>query len=112
MKTRERRGDVIRLTIMYPDSQEAYFDMEYYRTTHIPMVLEKCGPAIKECSVEQGLGGGAPDSPAPYRVIARLSVESMDDFVAHVAPHDPDFAADVPNFTNIVPVIQINEVIM
>jgi len=36
----------------------------------------------------------------------------MDDFLTYVAPHDPAFAADVPNFTNIVPVIQINEVIM
>ena len=36
----------------------------------------------------------------------------MDDFLAYVAPHDPEFIADVPNFTNITPVIQINEVII
>ena len=48
----------------------------------------------------------------PPRVIAHITVESMPDFLAHIAPHDPDFAADVPNFTNIRPVIQIEEVIV
>jgi uncharacterized protein (TIGR02118 family) len=103
---------MIRLTVMYPDSEDAYFDMDYYLNTHIAMVQEKCGPAVTECSVETGLGGAAPGAPAPYRVIARICVDSMDDFVKYVAPHDPEFAADIPNFTNIRPVIQINEVVM
>jgi uncharacterized protein (TIGR02118 family) len=97
---------------MYPDSEDAYFDMDYYKNKHMALVREKCGDAIKECSIEQGLGGGAPGSAAPYRVIARITVDSMDDFLAHVAPHDPDFAADVCNFTNIKPIVQINEVIL
>jgi len=97
---------------MYPDAEDAFFDMDYYTNKHIALVKETCGDAIKECSVEQALGGGGAGSEAPYRVIARLSVDSMDDFLKYVAPNDPIFAADVPNFTNIKPVIQINEVIM
>ena len=103
---------MIRLTIMYPDAEDAYFDMDYYTNKHIAMVREKCGDAIKGCSVERGLGGGGPGAPAPYRVITRLCVDSMGDFEKYVAPHDPAFAADVPNFTNIKPVIQINEVVL
>ena len=103
---------MIRLTILYPNSEDAYFDMDYYQNKHIEMVKEKCGDALKGCSVEQGLGGAAPGSEPPYVVIARLDVESMDDFIAYVAPHDPDFAADVPNFTNIQPVIQLCEVVI
>ena len=97
---------------MYPDAEDAYFDMDYYTNKHIALVKEACGDAIKECSVDQALGGGGPGSEAPYRVIARLSVESMDDFLKYVAPNDPVFAAGVPNFTNIKPVIQINEVVL
>ena len=103
---------MIRLTVMYPDAEDAYFDMDYYLNSHIALGLELCGDAVKECSVEQGLGGGAPGAPAPYRVMARICVDSMEDFAKYVAPHDPEFGADVPNFTNIVPVIQINEVVM
>ena len=103
---------MIRLTIMYPDAEDAFFDMDYYTNKHIALVKETCGDAIKECSVEQALGGGGAGSEAPYRVIARLSVDSMDDFLKYVAPNDPIFAADVSNFTNIKPVIQINEVIL
>lgn len=103
---------MIRLTIMYPDAEGATFDMDYYINKHIPMVNETCAPGIRECSVEQGLGGGGPGVPAPYRVIARITVDSMEDFEKYVAPNDPIFAADVPNFTNIRPVIQVNEVVL
>ena len=80
---------MIRLTIMYPNAEDARFDMEYYQNKHIAMVKEKCGGAVKECSVEQGLGGAEPGSPAPYLVITRICVDSMDDFLAHVAPSRP-----------------------
>jgi uncharacterized protein (TIGR02118 family) len=103
---------MIRLTVMYPDAEDAYFDMEYYLNTHMALVREKCGDALKDCTVEQGLGGAAPGSRAPYRVTCRLSLDSMDDFLSDFAPHDPVFAADIPNFTNIKPVIQINEVVL
>ncbi len=101
---------MIRLTVMYPNAEDAFFDMDYYINKHIAMVNEMCAPAVKDCSVEQGMDG--PDGPAPYKVIARVTCESMDDFMKYVAPNDPTFAADVPNFTNIRPVIQINEVVM
>jgi uncharacterized protein (TIGR02118 family) len=103
---------MIRLTVMYPDAEDAYFDMDYYLNKHIAMVKEVCGDAVKECSVEQGLGGLGPGAPAPYRVIARICLDSVEDLEKYVAPHDPEFIADVPNFTNIIPIIQINEVVM
>jgi uncharacterized protein (TIGR02118 family) len=101
---------MIRLNVIYPDAPDAYFDMDYYINKHIAMVKELCGDAVKGCTVEQGLGG--PGGPAPYRVIARISVDSMEDFEKYVAPHDPEFGADVPNFTNIIPIVQINEVVI
>jgi uncharacterized protein (TIGR02118 family) len=103
---------MIRMTVMYPNAEDAYFDMDYYRDKHIEMVKEKCGDALKGCSVEQGLGGAEPGSEPPYLVITRIDVESMDDFLAYVAPHDAEFGADVPNFTNIQPVIQLCEVVI
>jgi len=75
----EGKRTMIRLTIMYPDAEDAYFDMDYYLNKHIAMVKELCGDAVKECSVERGLGGGGPGAPAPYRVITRLCVDSMGD---------------------------------
>ena len=103
---------MIQFTVMYPNTEDAVFDMDYYLNTHIALVQERCGNALRSCSVEQGLGGGAPGSPPPYLVIFRLSVDSIEDFQAYVTPHDPEFAADIPNFTNITPIMQINEVVM
>jgi uncharacterized protein (TIGR02118 family) len=103
---------MIQFTIMYPNAEDAVFDMDYYLNKHFALVQERCGHALTSCSVEQGLGGGAPGSPPPYLVIARLCLDSMEDFQVHVAPYDLEFAADIPNFTNITPLFQINEVIM
>jgi uncharacterized protein (TIGR02118 family) len=103
---------MIRMTVMYPNADDAYFDMDYYRNSHIPLVEERCEGAIKSCSVAQGLGEAEMGSEPPYVVITYLDVESMDDFMKYVAPHDSEFAADVPNFTNIQPVIQVCEVVI
>jgi uncharacterized protein (TIGR02118 family) len=103
---------MIRLTVMYPNVEDAYFDMDYYQNKHIALVKETCGDVVKECSIEQGLGGPEPGSSPTYLVIARLTFDSMEDFETYVVPHDPEFIADVPNFTNIKPVFQINEVIV
>ena len=103
---------MIRLTVMYPDVEGGYFDMDYYQNRHMALVKERCGSAVKDCSIERGIGGGPGGASPTYRVIARLTFDSMEDFETNVAPHDPEFIADVPNFTNIKPVFQINEVIL
>jgi uncharacterized protein (TIGR02118 family) len=102
---------VIEMIVMYPNREDARFDMDYYMNKHIPMVQEKIGAALKGCYVQKGLGGAAPGSPAPYLVICRLCFDSMDDVATHLAPHDKAFGEDVPNYTNVAPVMQLNEVV-
>ncbi len=84
--------------------------MTYYCQTHISMVRLKLGAALKGVVVEQGVGGEEPGSPAPYVALAHLSFESMEAFQTSFAPHAATFDADVPNYTNIQPAIQISKV--
>ena len=102
---------MIRLTIMYPDAEDAYFDMDYYTSKHIGLVKEKVGHVLKGVSVEKGLSGGAPGSPATYAVVCRLQLENPEDLAA-MAAHSPEFDADVPNFTDITPIFDIREVVV
>ncbi len=61
-------------------------------------------------TVEQGLGGGAPDAPATYQVMAHLTFDSVDDFQAAFGPHTDEIMGDIPNYTDLTPIIQVSEV--
>lgn len=95
---------------MYPNGATAKFDMAYYLNSHMPMVGQKLGAALKGMEVDEGLGGMPPGSPAPYAAAAHLLFESVEAFGAAFTPHSAHILADIPNYTNIAPVIQISQV--
>jgi len=103
---------MVKVSVLYPNSAGCKFDMDYYLTKHIPMVKQKLGAALKGTAVEQGIGGGAPGAPATYVAMCHLSFDSAEAFQAAFAPHAPAILADIPNYTNTQPTIQISEVKM
>ena len=52
---------MIKVTVFYPNSDGARFDMDYYRDRHMSMVRERLGAACKGIAVEQGLAGPTVD---------------------------------------------------
>jgi uncharacterized protein (TIGR02118 family) len=76
------------------------------------LVQQTVGAACKSMAVEQGLAGGAPGAPPTYAAMGHLYFESLAAFEAAFLPHAQELLADVPNYTNIQPVIQISEVKM
>src|ERR1700756_1204190 len=49
--------NVIKVSVLYPNTAGCKFDMEYYRTRHMPMVQQKLGPACRRMAVEEGGAG-------------------------------------------------------
>ena len=103
---------MIKVSVLYPNEEDKKFDMDYYLNSHIPMVQEKLGDALKGGAVEQGLGGVEPGSPAIYVAMAHLLFDSVETFQSAFGPHSEAIMADVPNHTDIQPTIQISEVKM
>ena len=101
---------MIKVSVMYPNNEGSTFDMAYYCQTHIPMVRQKLGAALKGVAVERGIGGEEPGSPAPYLVMCHLWFDSVEAFQTAFGPHAEELGADIPNYTNIQPTIQISEV--
>ncbi len=101
---------MIKVSVFYPHSEGKSFDMDYYRSSHMPMVREKLGDACKNTAIEGGLGGGAPDSPPTYVAMGHLYFDSVEDFQSSFGPHAEAIMADIPNYTNIEPVIQVSQV--
>jgi uncharacterized protein (TIGR02118 family) len=111
---RQRRAKeehkVIKVSVMYPNGEGSTFDMTYYLQKHIPFVRQKLGAALKGVAVEQGIGSAAPGSRPPYLALGHLSFESLEAFQNAFGQHAPAFMADIPNYTNTQPTVQISEV--
>ena len=101
---------MIKVTVMYPNGPGAKFDMNYYVKKHMPMVQQRCGAACKSISAEGGIGGGAPGSSAPYIAVGQLTFDSVAAFQQAFGAHAAGIMADIPNYTNTTPVVQVGEV--
>ncbi len=103
---------MIKVSVFYPNEEGKKFDMDYYLNSHIPMVQEKLGAALKGGTVDQGLGGAEPGSPATYIAMGHLLFDSVEEFQSAFGPHAEAIMADIPNYTDIQPTIQVSEVKM
>jgi uncharacterized protein (TIGR02118 family) len=88
--------------------------MAYYIDNHMPRSIQLLGahPGFRGVSVEKGVGAGEPGAEAAYIAMCHFSFESAEDFMAAFMPHAPELQGDIPNYTDVAPVIQINEVLI
>ena len=103
---------MIKVGVFYPYKEGSRFDMKYYLEKHLPMVRQKLGGAVKSMGVEQGIAGGTPGAPITYQVIAHMICESVEAFQSAFGPQAATIMADVPNYTDLQPIVQISEVKM
>jgi len=105
---------MIKISILYPNTPGSRFDLRYYAETHMPMSIGLLGahPGFKGVSVEQGLGGVIPGSEAAYVAMCHFLFDSLEDFIAAFTPHADVLQGDMPNYTDIEPVIQFNAVLI
>jgi uncharacterized protein (TIGR02118 family) len=107
--TKIKKG-MIKVAIFYPNGEGKTFDMDYYSTKHMPMAASLFGESLKAMSIDKGLASGTPDTPVPYLAIGYFFFDTMASFQSAMGPNSPKLRADVPNYTNIQPVIQVSEV--
>ena len=103
---------MIKVSVMYPNTPGARFNHEYYRDKHMPLVKARMGDACKSYTVDKGLAGGAPGAPATYVGMCHIFCDSIEAFQAGFGPHAKEIMADIPNYTDQSPVIQISEVVV
>jgi uncharacterized protein (TIGR02118 family) len=101
---------MIKVSVMYPNSSNATFDIDYYCNTHLPMVGQLLGDALKSGAVDSGLAGGAPDEAPAFIAMGHMTFNSVEAFQESFGPNAGVIMADLPNFTNIKPQIQISEI--
>jgi len=101
---------MIKVSVLYPNGPGSRFDIDYYLRSHMPMVRERLGPVLQRMAVEHGLGGGGPGAPPPFLAMGHLYFDSVEAFQSAFGPHAEAIMADVANYTNSKPLIQISDV--
>ncbi len=103
---------MIKVSVMYPNKPGARFDHGYYKDKHMPLVKARMGDKCRFYTVDKGIAGGAPGESATYLASCHIYCNSVEDFQAGFGPHAQEILADIPNYTDLAPVIQINEVVV
>ena len=96
------------VTIVYPNKDGATFNFDYYLNQHIPMAVKLFGNGIE---VRKGISSQTGPS-VPYVCICRIRINSLPEYLAIMTQDGGELIADVPNYTNIEPVVQIDEVVL
>lgn len=94
---------MIRVSVLYPKTEGATFDHDYYANSHVPLAVSTWGLAGAE--IDKGING-------PYEAAVHFTFESMDAMGAAMANEGTAAVqADVANYTTIVPEMQISEIV-
>ncbi len=94
---------MIKLSVTYPSGEGTTFDHDYYASTHVPLCNSTFSPTKTE--IDKGIDG-------PSVAGVHFYFESMEKMQAAFAnPKMADVMADVANYTNIAPVMQVSEVV-
>ena len=102
---------LIKISVMYPYAEGKTFNMEYYETKHMPMVASFLGSNLVKYTIEKGLSSGIPNQPLPFMAIGTFYVKSLSEYQAAIAPNRDAIRADFVNYTNVIPVILVSEVV-
>jgi uncharacterized protein (TIGR02118 family) len=98
------------ITVLYANKPGIKFDFDYYKKQHATLIHRLYGKGIAKLELRRGLS--APDgSPPAHIAVISIWIGSQEVFDAAQAKHAPELIADVPNFTNTMPSIQIDEVV-
>jgi uncharacterized protein (TIGR02118 family) len=101
---RRTLGFMIRVTVNYPSAEGSTFDHDYYQNTHIPL-CRTSWPAAKSAEIDKGVNG-------PNVAAVHFTFDSMEAFQASMGSEATvGVMADVANYTNIAPVMQISEIV-
>ncbi|MFM8304517.1 MAG: EthD family reductase [Actinomycetota bacterium] len=96
---------MIRFSVLYPKTEGARFDHDYYRDRHVPLAVETWGIGEDQVAIDRGLDG-------PYEAAVHFTFVSTDTLAAALgAEGSGAVMADVANYTDIVPVVQTSEIV-
>lgn len=98
------------ISVMYPRQQGGTFDFDYYRDVHVPLVRRLWGGAgLVSGQALKGVAA-ADGAESPFYAIGLIHFDSLEALNGAVAgAHAGEIMGDIPNFTNVKPIVQVSE---
>ena len=90
------------ITILYPRTDDSTFDMDYYTSSHMPLLADVLGDAC------QGWGAASISS-GKYAAMGWAMVTDKAAFDAAMGARGAEVMGDVPNYTNVQPELLVGE---
>ena len=101
---------MIRVSVLYLRNEGKTFDIDYYAKNHMALVHEKMdGLGLKSVEVDRGLTDLS-HSESPFFAVGHLVFESLEASTAAFEEAGNALLADMPNYTNVDPIVQISEI--
>jgi uncharacterized protein (TIGR02118 family) len=97
---------MIRVSVLYPLSEGSTFDRDYYLNSHMPLTRDLFKSALLKDEIWSGMS--VPGLPATYEILLHMYFDSLESF-ASLQEHSATLMADVPNYTNIQPLLEIEQ---
>ena len=96
---------MIRMSVLYPATDGATFDHDYYKDNHVPLAVQAWG--LDSAEIDKGTDEGQ-----PYVAAVHFKFESVDAMAQAMGSEKTgEVMADVANYTTIQPVIQVSEIV-
>ena len=94
---------------MYPNDAQKSFDLSYYQDSHLALVKEKYGSyGLTHIELDIAVTTSGKQA-APYLAIGYLCFETIEQFFEAYKAEGKVVMDDLPNFTDIQPVVQISK---
>ena len=94
---------MIRMSVLYPTAEGQVFDHDYYRDRHVPLALRTWG--LERAEIDKGVDG-------PYVAAVHFQFDSLETMTAALSGEgSAQVTADVANYTDITPVVQVSEIV-
>lgn len=98
------------VSVVYPSEEGGTFDFNYFAQNHVPIVAAHLGANLVKAEVRKGVASVDGSAPA-FVCLANFWINSIEEFQSVLASHGKEILGDIPNFTNIQPTIQVDEVV-
>lgn len=98
---------MIRIAALYPNTEGSRFDRAYYTGAHTDFARRLLEPHGLQ-AISTSLGESALDrGPPPFWAISEMQFASLEAFNAAMSACGSELFADIPNYTDVQPVLQI-----
>ena len=99
---------MVKVSVFYKNTAGAKFDADYYLSVHMPLAARLLSAGIKSATAEVGVRGTEDGDAPAFVAIASFTSESVEAFMNAFMEVGARLQADIPNYTDIEPLIQVS----